>query len=576
MSKRTGRSRRRTRKRGSRTAPVQRAGESTPVERDPANSLARLLATPHLARVVPQIAPEALHQLIRRFGLDVCAEIVAAATPAQLTSVFDLDLWRSARAGQDERFDAERFGEWLEQLIDAGDAVAGRVAAAMDEHLVIAGLSQYIRVFDAAAMVTTLDGEPVDGDVDTHRGPECHVGGYLVRGIKAGAWDAIVALLLALEADHPHRFHAVMRGCRRVSNSTPEVDGLDDLLTAPQQMLHDAARDRESRRTRQGYSTPADARAFLSMARRPRPLPRGEPSVNPIVAAYFRAITETRESDNVATANAPRPALASPATAESVADALDAVADLVALADLGAKRPRALLEGAHPRVPRFARLHALLEFVRDADEAVYSVRSQEMAFLANTLAAGCSIQSRSFTPQEAADAAVAVCNLGLEHWPADWASPLATPGAGPVLPDTFLIDHDLVSAFEAGWAILHERVSMFVAGQLLVALSDLRFSDIDIQRGVDGLRIELARQCEAGTPWRARHALEVLATLDVPAWVSVLGLLDEYPVIPAALTATLERRTGAISATEFELISTRSHLQTVEEYMARFPDLLLR
>ena len=574
MSKRIGRGRRRTRTPASHTAPAQGAAESTPVESDPANSLARLLESPHLARVVPRLAPEVLQQLIRRFGLDVCAEIVAAATPAQLTSVFDLDLWRSARAGHDERFDAARFGEWLEQLVDAGDTVAGRIVAAMDEHLVIAGLSQYIRVLDPAAIVPRVDGEPVDV-VKSHRGPECEVGGYLVRGINAGAWDAIVALLLALEADHPHRFHAVMRGCRRLSNSTPEVDGLDGLLTESQQLLHDVARDRESRRSRQGYSTPADARAFLLMARRPRRPALDEPSVNPIVAAYFRAITDTTESDNAATAHVPRRALESPATPDGVSDALDAVADLVTLADIGAKRPRALLDGAHPRASRFERLRALLEFVRDADETVSGVRSQELAFLANTLAAGCSIQSRPFTPQEASDAAAGVCNLGLEHWPADWVSSPA-PDADPVMPDTFLIDHDLVSAFEAGWAILHERVSMFVAGQLLVALSDLRFSDIDTQRGVDGLRLELTRQCEAGTPWRARHALEVLATLDVPAWISLLGLLDEYPVIPAALTATLEGRTGAISATEFEFISTRSQLRTVEEYLARFPDLLLR
>lgn len=108
------------------------------------------------------------------------------------------------------------------------------------------------------------------------------------------------------------------------------------------------------------------------------------------------------------------------------------------------------------------------------------------------------------------------------------------------------------------------------------ALSDLRCSDADIEKGLNALRIELTRQCEAGTPWRARNALDVLAMLDMPAWVSVLGLLDECPVIPAALTATLEGRTGAISATEFEFISTSSQLVGVRAFMARFPDILLR
>jgi hypothetical protein len=62
----------------------------------------------------------------------------------------------------------------------------------------------------------------------------------------------------------------------------------------------------------------------------------------------------------------------------------------------------------------------------------------------------------------------------------------------------------------------------------------------------------------------------------MPAWASVLGLLDECPVIPAALTATLESRTGAISATEFEFISTSIQLAQVRTFMARFLDIVRR
>ena len=148
--------------------------------------------------------------------------------------------------------------------------------------------------------------------------------------------------------------------------------------------------------------------------------------------------------------------------------------------------------------------------------------------------AGCSIQSRAFTPQEASDAAAGICNLGLEHWPARWPGSVAPSSANldVTLPDTFLMHYDLVSAFEVGWAVLHEDVSMFAAEQLVSALSNLRCSDADIQQGLNTLRIALTNQRDAGTPWRARDALDVIAMLDMPAWVSVLGLLDECPVIP--------------------------------------------
>ena len=51
--------------------------------------------------------------------------------------------------------------------------------------------------------------------------------------------------------------------------------------------------------------------------------------------------------------------------------------------------------------------------------------------------------------------------------------PASTADAGATLPDAFLVDHDLVTAFEVGWAVLHEDVSMFVAEQLIVTLTDL-------------------------------------------------------------------------------------------------------
>jgi len=62
------------------------------------------------------------------------------------------------------------------------------------------------------------------------------------------------------------------------------------------------------------------------------------------------------------------------------------------------------------------------------------------------------------------------------------------------------------------------------------------------------------KQREAGTPWLARHAADVLAILDMTAWISVLGLLDECPIVPAAPPAMLEHRTTSISPTAFEFI----------------------
>ena len=220
-----------------------------------------------------------------------------------------------------------------------------------------------------------------------------------------------------------------------------------------------------------------------------------------------------------------------------------------------------------------------MKFVLLHDETAYLTRSHEFAFLANTLLAGASVQSRPFTPQEASDAAACICNLGLECWPARWPgatspSPRELDTAMP--PNAFLVDHDLVTAFEVGWSVLYQDVSLFVADQLVSTLADLRCVDADTRRGLLALRRTLEKQREAGTPWLARDAADVLAMLDMTAWISVLGLLDECPILPAALTAVLERRTTFVSPTAFEFISTTAQIGDIRLFMRTLPGVLSR
>jgi hypothetical protein len=545
------------------------------------SSLSRLLDEPQFVRLVPRLAPELLHQVIRQSGLDACGELVAAATPEQLTSILDLDLWRHDQPGRDEQFDADRFGEWVEMMVDADETAAARIVAALDEHLVVAGLSRYVRVFDPPAIAPPASDDDASGpDAPGPAVYECRVGGYLVCATRPDAWDAIVALLVALDAAHPEHFHAVMRGCRLMSNSTPEVDGLDSLLTAPQQQLHDIAVARERRRSRHGYSSPADARAFLQMARQPsrrRPADGPLMKMNPIAAAYFRAADDT-----AARPDASRPGRTPEATLTGAdAEGLDALVRSLADAGLVPEQPRALLEGTAPEASRLTRLLPLMAHVRDTDDTAYFTRNREMAFLVNTVMAGSSVQSRPFTAPEASDAVASICNLGLEHWPARWPEAERREAAqsddrGETMPSGFLLDHDLVTTFAVGWAVLHEDVSMFVAAQLIATLTGLRCADADTQKGLRALRRELVKQRKAGTPWRAREALEVLAILDMPSWVSLSGLLDECPVLPAAVRATLDGHAGPVSATAFEFISTAGQVDEVRAFMGQLLDALSR
>ena len=84
---------------------------------------------------------------------------------------------------------------------------------------------------------------------------------------RADSWEAIVEVLTSLGEGHSDYFNQVIRGCRTLSNSGYEVDGLDDLLFKKDQAMFDVDVGREGRREKAGICDARQARAFLQMAR---------------------------------------------------------------------------------------------------------------------------------------------------------------------------------------------------------------------------------------------------------------------------------------------------------------------
>ncbi|MBO0857398.1 MAG: hypothetical protein J2P21_02900 [Chloracidobacterium sp.] len=549
--------------------------------------LDRILNTPGFEQVVPQLRPDLLHRVIQICGLEDCGEIVALATPEQLSRVFDLDLWRAAQPGLDEQFDAERFGVWLETMLEYGATMAARKLAQMDVDLVVAGLAQHALVYDRAAVTPyeTTDGELITFYADAisvfDHGLTCDLGGYLLMGKRSDSWEAIVEILMSLGAENPDYLHRLMRGCVELSNSGYEVDGLDYLLPEGDQVIFDLAVDRERRREKQGYVSPAQARAFLQMSRELRLESDAAPTADPLAHAYFRAIEGTRVADaHSASATsgasgilgAGSEAPTSPPTCPAAsAEAVATVFEILFDAGILGQPPRALLGGSEARAPRLGHIRARLEFALHHDEAVYSARNEELAYLANTLMAGCSIQTRPFTAQEASDAAIAICNLGLENWPPRWL-----PADSKAPPISFLINQDLISVFQVGWAVLHREVSMYAAEQLIAVLARLRCDDREIQVGLDALRVKMAKHCKSGEPWRARDAMDVISILDAPAWVVLLALIDECPALHAGVGASQDSRTLSVSATDFEFISENDQITAIRKFIRSLPESLSR
>jgi hypothetical protein len=200
-----------------------------------------------------------------------------------------------------------------------------------------------------------------------------------------------------------------------------------------------------------------------------------------------------------------------------------------------------------------------MRVVFERDQIAYGERTFELAYLANVLMSGCSIQARPFTAKEAADAAVAICNLGLEQ-----------------LPDAadYLLTHDLIAAFQLGWTRLHEQASVFAANALIDILAEVRVADADVQSALNMLRLRLIREIENGTPWRAADALDVLTSIDMPAWAALVALIAECPVIHGALVASIDRRVHSVDPDAFDFISGREQLGLIRSFMSALPAIL--
>jgi hypothetical protein len=115
---------------------------------------------------------------------------------------------------------------------------------------------------------------------------------------------------------------------------------------------------------------------------------------------------------------------------------------------------------------------------------------------------------------------------------------------------------------------------MHAAEQLLEVVAGLRCRDLTIQKGLDALRVALSKCQQLRTPWRARQALDVIAILDMTAWAALLGLIDEFPVLHAALTASRNSKARSFSASAFEFISENSQIISIREFVQSLAETL--
>jgi hypothetical protein len=384
------------------TSPMRQDLTRLKPRRSSSQLLVRILETPDLAAAVQSLPAPVFAELIDVVGLEDAGEIVAFASPAQLAEMFDEDLWRSEQAGGDERFDADRFLVWLEVMMEAGDAFVAERLASLDEDLVTLALHEHILVLDLDELLAEMRGtDENDAKIIEKSLSNClsdEIDQYQLVARQHDGWDTVLAAVLALDRDHHALLARILeRLCAMTAEHVEREGGLHGALTSEETLDADVAGDREDRRAEMGYVAPSDARAFLKLARhRVTELPTTH---DPVTRAYLRGLAKSTEVASRQTPGAPRTALAR------------------VLLEAGVASP---LPGAFPRLGAGApsqREPLLVRAMRDlaqSDAVAFAARSEEIAYLANVLVAGASVDGRPYRPAEAVQKAIEVCSQGLE------------------------------------------------------------------------------------------------------------------------------------------------------------------
>jgi len=368
--------------------------------------LARILDQHDLTAQIQALPPVVLGKLVDHVGLEDEGETIALAPTEQLARMFDEDLWKNDRPGQEERFDPARFATWLEVMMEAGESFVAERLAALPEDLLTLALHRHLLVLSTDALAAEMEAAGDDAEQLDKALSSClyeELEDYQLIARSPDGWDTMLAAVLALDREDRGLLSRILDRCQHMSaEQIEDSGGLHEVLTSEEMLESDVAAEREDHRTESGYVAPATARSFLALARAgAEPAPEGHDAVT---RAHFRTLV--KESPR-ASRTAAAPLRGTPATGLlrvlRDAEVVEAKVDQRLLP----AAPEVAIGAADPLLIRAMRL------LGEDEAGSFAERSEELAYLANVLVAGCSFERRRLRPIEALRAAIATSSLGL-------------------------------------------------------------------------------------------------------------------------------------------------------------------
>ncbi|MES1188577.1 MAG: DUF6178 family protein [Myxococcales bacterium] len=369
-----------------------------------------MLETPELPAQIQALPAPVLGKLIAHVGLEDAGELVALATTEQLACVFDEDLWQSPEAGQDERFDSERFVLWLSILLEAGDRAVAERLAELPQDLVTLAFHRHVLVLTEDALRAELTADDDEAEAAEKAFESClseELDEYQLIWRGGDGWDDVLSALLAFDRDHHDLAVDLLERCAQLSREyIDDNGGLYEVLSSDEMLESDLAAERETRRAEHGYVAPSQAAAFLRLARKPDAAGSSLPERDPLTRAYFRELSRSQAPTPHAAASA------SAATGAATAAVGGRLAGLLVASGITREATPRLLSSA-TAASDVSLLQSALSRLAEIAPAAANERSEELAYLSNVLVAGCSVEGRRLRPLEAVEHAIAAVSLGL-------------------------------------------------------------------------------------------------------------------------------------------------------------------
>jgi hypothetical protein len=108
-----------------------------------------LFLSEHPEEIIQQLPDLEVFLTIKEVGEKDCLELISLTAPEQIQFMLDLDLWKR------DQLDPEKVLQWMEILIESGEAKVTQFIHSIDPELIALLLKKFLEVF-------TLEGEPIE------------------------------------------------------------------------------------------------------------------------------------------------------------------------------------------------------------------------------------------------------------------------------------------------------------------------------------------------------------------------------------------------------------------------------